>query len=118
LTLQPGGYGIGAPGSNVVTITNHPVISPAGTNITTNSGNWNGTIGSLGRRPIADDEVLVQHTVSLTNTTESLKACTVSNAGLTFRNWNTTLNAATVTVQNAGILRPAAAVTAVGADGD
>ncbi len=110
LVLQPGAYAIGTPASNVVTITN--CVVTAGAIATTNAGDWNnGAIWNLGRRPIAGDAVTVSNAVSLTNATDNLNSLTVTNATLTFTNWDTTLQASNVTVGSNGILTLPAAFT-------
>jgi hypothetical protein len=103
LTLLSGAYGVGTPASNAVTIERYPVT--AGANVTTGAGSWtNGAIWSLGRRPVPGDDVTVKHAVLLTNSTDYLSSFTITNATLTFTNWATALNAATVIVQTNGTL--------------
>jgi hypothetical protein len=63
-------------------------------------GNW-----SPSGTPTNDDSVVITNagaTPVLSNSTANLNSLTISNKSLIFTNWQTTLNAATVTVQNAG----------------
>jgi hypothetical protein len=90
LTLEAGGYGIGTPASNIVTVQRY-VYTP-GANASVTTGNWtNGAIWRLGRRPLPGDSVTISNSVTLSETTDYLESFTITNATLTFTNWTTQL---------------------------
>jgi hypothetical protein len=104
LTLEAGGYGIGTPASNVVTVQRY-VFTP-GANVSITNGDWtNGAIWSLGRRPLSGDSVTITNSVTLSESTYYLNSLTITNATLTFTNWMTQLRVLTdVTVLKNGKL--------------
>ena len=105
-------YAASAAGEAWASTTEGFLTAVPGANATTNAGIWNdGSIWSLGRRPVAGDAVTVNHAVLLTNTTESLSTFTITNATMTFTNWGTALHAAMVTVQDGGTLTLPSAFT-------
>lgn len=101
VTLASGAYVIGAASTANVTIVDPFLVPGANTNL--NAGAWSaGGTWSLGRQPIAGDDVVIA--VSITNNQAAPPAGAMAsltvNAGrtLTFSGWNSGLTATVVTV--------------------
>jgi|GEM_PF-1466217 len=90
VSLVSGLYVVGTPSSASLTIADAGLTRI--TNSTTAAGGWfDATKWSLARAPAAGDDVRVLHNMLLTNSTAWIRSCLVSNAMITFSNWNTKL---------------------------
>ena len=98
LMLLPGEYAIGTPASNDVAIA--PFVFTPGANVATNAGDWNDdTIWSLGRQPMAGDDVTVNANITISHSSLHLKSYVLNNGFTnTFLGTNTALIATDVTL--------------------
>lgn len=106
LSLAPGEYVIVAPATGTVTIVD--AVLTVGVNETSAAGDWDDAgKWSLGRIPVAGDEAIVRHAMTLNAETYALATCLVTNGGvITFNGWTTRLQATDVTVGGGSLTLP------------